>query len=174
ELGREAASKAFELREHVSERERLAITALYHDIVTGDLKKIIEADELWAKTFPRESIPHASLATNYSLIGSYDRALDQSNAVIRLAPRSAFGYGGLAIAEQGLNHWNESRSALEHWISMGDESQAYSCLLEIAFVQGDQSALQKYLEIGKTKIQENDMPAFQFTQAAIAAFQGKL
>jgi eukaryotic-like serine/threonine-protein kinase len=174
ELGKEAASQAFELRERVSERERLAITALYHDIVTGDLEKAIEADELWAKTYPREPIPHASLATDYSLIGSYETALEESKAVIRLAPRSAFGYGNLALAHQGLNHWKESRSALEQLITTGAESQAYYSLFVAAFAQGDQPAMQKYLEVGDKKVQARDMPAFQFNQAGVAAFEGKL
>jgi DNA-binding winged helix-turn-helix (wHTH) protein/tetratricopeptide (TPR) repeat protein len=174
ELGREAAAKAFALRDRVSERERLSITALYHDIVTGDLEKVIEADELWAKTFPRESIPHSSLATDYSLIGSYDRALEESKAVIHAAPRSAFGYGNLAMAEQGLNHWKESRSALTQLTTIGGESQAYCWLFVVAFAQGDQPAMQKYMELGAKKVQESDMPAFQFNQAGVAAFQGYL
>jgi len=174
ELGTEAATRAFELREHVSERERLAITALYHDIVTGDLEKVIQADELWARTYPRESIPHSSLAIDYSLIGSYERALEESKEVIRLAPRSVSGYGNLAIAERGLNHWNESRSALEWFITIGAESEAYCWLPVVAFAQGDQPALRKYLEIGANKVQANNMPAFQFNQAGMAAFVGKL
>ena len=174
ESGREAAAKAFALRGRVSERERLSITALYHDIVTGDLQKVIEADELWAKTYPRESIPHASLATDYSLIGSYERALEESNAVIRLAPHSTFGYGNLALAQQGLNHWSDARVAMEQLITIGDESQAYSCLFTLAFAQGDQPAMEKYLEIGSKKIQESDMPTFLFNQATLAAFQGQL
>lgn len=127
-----------------------------------------------ARTFPRESIPHSSLAVDYSLIGSYDNALDESNAVIRLAPRSAFGYGNLAIAEQGLNHWNASRSALERLISIGDESQAYCWLFEVAFAQGDQLAMQKYLEIGNSKVKASDRPIFQFNQAEVAAYQVKV
>jgi eukaryotic-like serine/threonine-protein kinase len=174
ELGRKAASQAFELRERVSERERLAITALYHDIVTGDLGKVIEADELWAKTYPRESIPHASLATDYSLIGSYETAVEESKAVIRLAPGSTFGYANLALAHQGLNHWRESRSALEELITIGAESRAYCWLFAVAFAQGDQPAMQKYLEVGDKKVQASDMHTFQFNQAGVAAFEGKL
>ena len=174
ESGTEAATKAFELREHVSERERLAITALYHDIVTGDLEKVIQADELWARTYPREAIPHSSLAIDYSLIGSYERALDQSKEVIRLAPRSTSGYGNLAIAERGLNHWNESRAALEQLVSIGAESEAYCWLPVVAFAQGDHPALRKYLEIGAKKVQASEIPTFQFNQAGMAAFEGRL
>jgi len=49
ELARQFARRAFALREHVSEREKLYISAYYHDIVTEDQEKIIEAYRLWAK-----------------------------------------------------------------------------------------------------------------------------
>ena len=177
ELGRDAAAKAFALRDRVSEREKLSITALYHDIVTGDLQKVIDADELWVKTYPREWIPRASLAIDHSLIGSYDTALEESKALIRVAPLCPSGYWNLAIAEQGLNHWNESRSALEHMISIGAESQAYYAyygLFEIAVAEDDHPAMQKYLELAAKKVKESDIPTFQFNQAGVAAFEGKL
>jgi len=174
ELGREAAAMAFARRDRVSEREKLSITALYHDIVTGDLQKVTDADELWAKTYPREWIPHASLAIDHCLTGSYDIALEESNALIRVDPQCPAGYWNLAIAEQGLNQWNESRSALEHLISIGAESQAYYRLFEIAVAEGDQSAMQKYLELAAKTVRESDMPAFQFNQASVAVFQGHL
>src|SRR5215469_5521599 len=122
----------------------------------------------------KPSIPHSSLAIDNSLIGSYETALEESKAVIRLAPHSAFGYGNLALAHQGLNHWKESRSALEQLVTIGAESQAYCGLFVEAFAQGDQPAMQKYLEVGDKKIQASDMPTFQFNQAGVATFEGKL
>jgi tetratricopeptide (TPR) repeat protein len=175
ELSRESAEKAFALREHVSERERLSITALYHDIVTGNLEKIFAADQLWAKTYPREWLPHDSLATNYNIIGLFEKALEESNAAVRVAPNSVFGYGNRALAYQGLNRWQESRAAREQHLAIGkDDSETYSRLYMLAFAQGDQAAMQKYLAIAKKKLQEGDIPGFQFSQAEVAVFSGKL
>jgi tetratricopeptide (TPR) repeat protein len=64
--------------------------------------------------------------------------------------------------------------ALEHLISIGAESQAYYRLFEIAVVEGDQPAMQKYLKLGAKTVRESDMPAFQFNQASEAVFQGHL
>jgi eukaryotic-like serine/threonine-protein kinase len=175
ELARESAEKAFALRERVSEREKLSITALYHDIVTGDLEKIFEADRVWAKTYPREWLPHDSLAANYNIIGLFDKAMEESTAAMRVAPHSVFGYGNLALAYQGLNRWQESRATLEQLIANGaDDSTVYSCLYMVAFAQGDQAAMHKYLDIASKKLQEDDAPAFQFSQAEMAAFYGQL
>jgi len=42
-------TKAFELREHASERERLTITALYYERVTGDLEKAAQTYQEWVE-----------------------------------------------------------------------------------------------------------------------------
>ena len=39
-LGREYTTKAYQLREHTSEREKFAITSFYHSFVTGDLQAL--------------------------------------------------------------------------------------------------------------------------------------
>jgi len=174
EAGRAAALKAFTLRQHVSDREKLMITALYHDIVTGDLEKVMEADRLLAKTYPRESIPHLSLATDYSLIGEFDRAREEALLSISVAPYSAIGYGSLAIAYQGLNRWKESRAALEQAAALGGDSQAYTWLFVLAFAEGDEPGEKNYLEAASKKVQPSDRPAFQFNQGEAATFQGKL
>jgi eukaryotic-like serine/threonine-protein kinase len=62
ELARASLQTAFTLRDHVSDQEKLSITALYHATVTGDFQQILEANRLWAKMYPRERLPHDNLA----------------------------------------------------------------------------------------------------------------
>ena len=57
----ENVRKAYELREKVSERERLYIEANYHWIVTGDLDKAVAAYALWQQTYPRDFALHVHL-----------------------------------------------------------------------------------------------------------------
>jgi tetratricopeptide (TPR) repeat protein len=52
DLAAEASQKAFELRDRVSERERLYISAGYYDNATGELEKYLETLELWKHTYP--------------------------------------------------------------------------------------------------------------------------
>jgi len=60
ELGRasEYFNKAFELREHASEREKLAITATYYQIVTGELEKAEQTYQEWVESYPRDYRAH--------------------------------------------------------------------------------------------------------------------
>ena len=56
EVGRasEYLTKAFELREHASERERLIITANYFQFVTGELDKAAQAYQQLIENYPRD------------------------------------------------------------------------------------------------------------------------
>ena len=56
ELGRasEYYTKAFQLREHASEREKLAITADYYSNVTGELDKAAQTYQEEIESYPRE------------------------------------------------------------------------------------------------------------------------
>ena len=58
------ATKAYQLRDRVSEREKLRITAIYFQ-TTGELDKEAQTYELWTANYPRDDVPHKSLGDNY-------------------------------------------------------------------------------------------------------------
>jgi len=174
ELARASVRKAFALRERVSEREKLSISAFYHEVVTGDLARIFEADRLWENLYPRESFPHNSLAYHYNVIGVFDKALEESTIAVRVAPHSASGHLSLASAYFGMNRWQESRTALQPVIIQGEGDFATYCFLYVAaLAQGDEAAMHTYLEGAKLRLQEGEAARLQFTQAEVAAFHGK-
>src|SRR5439155_22436226 len=76
ELGRasEYFNKAFELREHAGEREKLAITATYYQIVTGELEKAEQTYQEWVESYPRDYRAHLRLGNVYLQPGEYERA----------------------------------------------------------------------------------------------------
>ena len=48
--------RAYELRDRVSEREKLCISAYYTSYVLGDLVKGSENYALWARAYPRDGV----------------------------------------------------------------------------------------------------------------------
>jgi len=58
-------TKAFDLKERASERERLYISSHYYDLVTRELEKAVEIYEQWVQTYPRDSVPRDNLALRY-------------------------------------------------------------------------------------------------------------
>jgi eukaryotic-like serine/threonine-protein kinase len=174
ELARQYVGKAFALRDRISTREQFFITALYHDLETRNLEKKIEADRLWARTYPREWFPHVSLAFDYGVIGSFDQALEESEAAVRVDPRSAYGSTAVAGAYLGLNRWKEAKAALEPLIARGENGFYPYCFLYMsALAEGDQQAMQQYLEAAKRKLRDSDKKDFQLMQSAVAAFYGQ-
>jgi tetratricopeptide (TPR) repeat protein len=59
-LALENATKAYGLRERVTEREKLRIAATYFS-ATGEIEKETQTYELWTANYPRDFIPHGNL-----------------------------------------------------------------------------------------------------------------
>src|SRR5579864_3117209 len=75
ELAAENLRKAYERRDHVSERERFRISAYYQHLVSGDIEKAIGTYELWAQAYPRDNVPHSNLGVIYGYLGQYEKAV---------------------------------------------------------------------------------------------------
>ena len=75
-LALEYATKAYQLRDRASEREKLNISAIYFRN-RGDVEKENEIYELWIGDYPRAAKPHGDLGVNYARMGLYDRALGE-------------------------------------------------------------------------------------------------
>jgi len=80
--------KAYELRERVSEKERLRISAYYYGLVTGELEKEAQTYQLWIQSYPQDPIPHGNLGANFSALGQYDKSLVETQEAKRLEPNS--------------------------------------------------------------------------------------
>jgi len=109
EQARESTRKAYELRDRVSERERLYITDHYYDTVTGELDKTIETLELYQRTYPGDSIPSNNLAVAYGAIGDFEKAAAAARESMRIEPNSTNSYSSLTFAYWGMNRFDEAR-----------------------------------------------------------------
>jgi len=172
DLAAEASQKAFELRDRVSERERLYISAGYYDNVTGELEKYLETLDLWKRTYPRDASPHNNLAVKYNELGLFDKALEAAPEAIRLNPSSASGYSLLAAAFLGLNRFDEAKEIIGQAQAQKLETTAMRRILyRIAFVQGDATTMKQQIEWVNGKPDEY---VAQGWQAESAAFSGQL
>ena len=110
----EYEEKAFALRDRVSEQEKFDIATTYYWVVTGELDKEIETEELWRQAYPRHNGPLNNLAVNYAIfLGQFDKAIEMGNAAIRLNPHETGAYGAVAGAYLALNRVDEARAVLE-------------------------------------------------------------
>src|SRR5207253_3658951 len=106
-------TKAFDLKERASERERLYISSHYYDIVTGDLEKAIEIYEQWVQTYPRDTAPRDNLALRCQAIGQQEKALASSSEAMRIDPKDVYAFQNVADAYERLNRFDEARAVAE-------------------------------------------------------------
>jgi tetratricopeptide (TPR) repeat protein/predicted Ser/Thr protein kinase len=94
-LAAENLKKAYDLRDRVSEREKYRITSMYYQSGAGEIEQATQVYEMWAKSYPADSIPRANLGVTYGILGQYDKALQEIQEAQRLEP-NAIGYADLA------------------------------------------------------------------------------
>jgi eukaryotic-like serine/threonine-protein kinase len=172
-LAAENTRKAYELRDRVSEREKLTIESFYYHFVLGDLEKARKSYELWAQTYPRDYVPRTNLSFLYSLLGQYDKALVEAGEAVRLDSANGINYENLALSYFFLNRPGEARATVEaaqkkkidsyylHWI-----------VYLLAFLENDTASMTREVTwaTGKPGVEDILLAA----EADTAAYSGQL
>ncbi len=144
EVGRasEYDAKAFQLREHASEREKLAITANYYLNVTGELEKAAQTNQEEIETYPREASAYGSLGSVFALQGKYEKAAEITRQAVSLAPDQVANYGNLANHTLALQHFDETRQIIhEAQARKLDDALLRLLLYALAFLGADSGAM---------------------------------
>jgi eukaryotic-like serine/threonine-protein kinase len=170
EVGRssEYLTKAFELREHASERERLAITADYYQNVTGELDKAAQAYQELIESYPRDYGAYSNLGVIFAPLGQYEKAVETTKQAARLAPDAVEIYENLANYNLALQHFDETRQLLRDLQArkMGDFAM-HSTSYALAFLDGDAAAMaeqQRWL-VGKPEYETYGLALASDTEA---------
>ncbi len=116
-LSVETTTKAWQLRDRVSERERYFIDFLYDRNVTGNLEKAYQTLELWLQTYPRGDeppSPHDLLGgISAQGTGRFERAIEISREFMVTRPEVGIGYADLGSSRFFLDRFPEAESALQ-------------------------------------------------------------
>ncbi len=112
-LSNDYITKAYELRDRVSEREKFQISADYYQFCTGNLEKSKQVHAQWMQAYPHDDRPLVDLGVAESSYGDYEAALNHTLQSIRLAPESAIGYGNSVGYYISLNRLDEAKSAYQ-------------------------------------------------------------
>jgi tetratricopeptide (TPR) repeat protein len=170
-LATESAQKAFELRERVSEREKLHITDQYYSKVMGELNKSIEALELYKQTYPRDPDAHNNLGVRYNAMGQYEKAIEALREALRLNPNFGLSYRGLVFAFMRLNRFEEAKAIGEQSLTQKLEFvEIPRDLYNIAFIHEDTAAMKQQVDWANARPGEY---AHLTWQAGAAAFAGQ-
>ena len=141
-LGAEATSKAYELREHVSELEKFDIVAHYYNYATGDLEKAIQAYDLFQQTFPRNWIPSNNKAAIYINLGEPQKALAEAQETRRLFPEGGLTYTTIVSPYLCLNQFDPAMNLVkEAQANHLDSASLRLYLYQLDFLQNNASGM---------------------------------
>jgi serine/threonine protein kinase/tetratricopeptide (TPR) repeat protein len=144
EMGRasEYYTKAFQLRDRISERERLSIAADYYQNVTGELDKAAQTLQEFIESYPRSAGAYGNLGNIYCELGQYEKAAEVTSQALRLAPGTLLLYGNLANFSLALQRFDETRQILaEAQTRKFDDLTLHNAQYALAFVAADPAAM---------------------------------
>jgi tetratricopeptide (TPR) repeat protein/class 3 adenylate cyclase len=158
ELGRasEYYIKAFQLREHASQREKLSIAADYYRNVTGELDKAAQTYQEAIESYPRRAGAYGNLGNAYGEQGQYEKAAEITRQAVRLAPDSVLAYANLANFTLALQRFDEARQSIhEAQARKLDNFIFHSALYALAFLGADSVAMGEQQQWFAGKPEEN-------------------
>jgi eukaryotic-like serine/threonine-protein kinase len=144
ELGRasEYNTRAFQLREHASEWEKLAITNAYYQSVTGELDKAAQTIQEDIASYPRSCAAHSQLANVTAMQGQYEKAAESMRQCLHLAQNHVFAYGDLANYSLALERFDEARQVVrEAQARKLDNLVIDNAVYALAFLSSDLAAM---------------------------------
>jgi serine/threonine protein kinase/tetratricopeptide (TPR) repeat protein len=153
EVGTENTRKAYELRDRPSDNEKFFITAYYDGRATGNQKKAQQTCEAWAQAYPREWKPHSFLAGFiYPVLGEHEKAAEEAQKTIELAPDFGVGYALLGSNSLSLDRLGAAEDAVRRASKRRVEIPLLALLrYDVAFLKGDSGGMQREVAAARGK-----------------------
>ena len=138
----EYLSKAFQLRDHATEREKLALTATYYLNVTGELAKAAQAFEEQIESYPKQFASHMNLGVVYAELGQHEKSAELTRQELLINPDNVAPYDNLANAYLALQRFDDARKTIrEAHAKKLDDYITRNAIYALAFLSGDSAAM---------------------------------
>ncbi len=111
----EVATKAYENRERLTERERYLVTAAYHSVVTGNRDQVISAYRTVLDMYPTDYYALNNLGVIYSELRDYERAAEYYSRALQVDSVTRLHYSNLASTLGNLKQWDSSSVIIDRF-----------------------------------------------------------
>jgi eukaryotic-like serine/threonine-protein kinase len=152
----EYMTKAFELRDHASERERLALTANYYLNVTGELGKAAQAFQEEIESYPKNSAAYLNLGVVYAELGQHEKSAELTRQELRLNSDNVAPWDNLANAYLALQRFDDARTTIRSAQARKlDDYITRGALYALAFLTSDSADMAEQRQWFAGKPEEN-------------------
>jgi DNA-binding winged helix-turn-helix (wHTH) protein/Tfp pilus assembly protein PilF len=174
ELATENVTRAYELRDRASDKERFFITGYYFGRATGNQEKAQQVCDEWARTYPREFLPHSFLGGFVDLVlANYKGAIEEAQKTIELNPDASLGYYLLGYNLIYLNDLRGAENAVHTAAERNlDQARMATLRFDLAYMKGDAAAMRREVELSQAHPETQDWMLDR--QAFAEASEGRL
>ena len=146
ELSAASYTRAYQLRDRMTEKGRMGIEIDYFGWVTGDWEKEYSSVLRFLEIFPRDVLAHTNLRGAFVHLGQPDRAADEAAEIARLRP-SSYYFGAAIQSIRFASRFSEAKS----WLAKADALKLDNSLIRrerliVAFATGERENVEKILK----------------------------
>jgi tetratricopeptide (TPR) repeat protein len=165
--------KAYALRDRVTERQRSHISALYLDIVEGDVEKATAGYKEWMQTYPRDPTVYGNLASEYMVAGKYQDAVTTELANLASEPTVA-DYENLIASYLALDRLDEAQKAIDDAFARKlDDPILHEFIYILAYLHHDMAKMEGELRLSTGKPSWEDLILFMHSNTLASRGQLK-
>ena len=140
----ENLQKAYELRERLSEREKLYISASHEAMAVGNMEEARKTYELWQQLYPRDQFAIGNLGVVYGFLGDHHKALTAIQEAWNLNPGNALVFANLIVCDLNLDRFAEARETALKAPALNLTSNFLTAnFYMVQFAQHDSAGMQK-------------------------------
>ena len=169
----ENTTKAYQLLDRTSEREKLYTTSHYYQFANGYLLKAEQAYDLGTETYPQDVANYINMSDVYTVLGQYDKGLAASQNALRVDAGDGLTYDDVAGAYLALDRLDEAKAVIQQSYARGlDPAGEHLTLYQVHFLEHDAAGMAKEVAwaMGKTGYEDQ----FLFVDSSTAASSGLL
>jgi tetratricopeptide (TPR) repeat protein len=139
-------SKAYTLRNRVSEPERLYISSHYEQMVSGDLTKAAQVYQMWEQTYPKDLTPWIDLGNIYGSEGELRKMQEQLEVARRIAPDAVIAVMGLGGSYFAEGRYAEAKTLFGEALAKSPGNpQVDGALWTVAYAEGDRAGMTRWM-----------------------------
>jgi tetratricopeptide (TPR) repeat protein len=171
EEAKKMSTRAYELRDKVSEVERFYIEARYFTTAQPDVQKALDNYKVWLATYPNDYSALTNSALLHKQQGDLNEAIRKLELATQVAPDQPLGWTNLGQSYFDAGRYVDARRVIETAIRLQDSTSARVGLYQVAVLMGDTALADQ--QIAAVRGRRDEVEMFGIRMFA-ATFRGRL